>query len=96
MTLQEILEKRAAAGARYAAATGELHDALIELASIDAVLESDMSGHHELPVRTFFNLPQNLANLQHPIFAPADTVTCWRDEIAARRNGLLAKFKVTI
>jgi hypothetical protein len=95
MKLDELLETRAVAGERYASATGELHDALIELAAIDSALASSSSGHHELPVRTFFNLPQNLANLQHPIFAPANTVTCWRDEIAVRSNALLAAMEIS-
>jgi hypothetical protein len=94
MKIDELLEKRAAAGERYAAATGELHTALIELAALDAVLASDTSGHFERPVRTFFDVPQNLANLAHPKFAPADMTTCWRDQIAARRDELLAKFEV--
>ena len=94
MDLNELLEKRAAAGARYRNATDALHDSLIELAAIDAVLASDASGHSERPLRTFFDVPQNLGTLAHPIFAPADTVTCWRDEIAARRDELLGKFEV--
>jgi hypothetical protein len=69
---RELLETRAAAGERYAAATRELHG----------------------PVRTFFDVPQNLGTLAHPVFAPADTVTCWRDEIKSRRDELLAKFEV--
>ena len=95
MKLDGLLEKRAAAGARYAAATDELHDSLVELAAIDAVLESDASGHHERPLKTFFNLPQNLGTLAHPVFAPADTVTCWRDEIRDRTTALLGKFEVS-
>ena len=94
MKLDELLETRAAAGERYAAATGELHSALVELAAIDAVLLSDASGHHEHPLPTFFALPQNLGTLAHPLYAPADTVTCWRDEIKSRRDELLAKFEV--
>ena len=94
MTIDDILEKRAAAGERYRNATDELHDALVELAAVDAVLASDASGHHEQPVRTFFNLPQNLGTLAHPLYSPANTVTCWRDEIKVRRDELLAKFEV--
>jgi hypothetical protein len=90
MTLTELNEAHALAGSRYAAAAKELHKALIELAALDAVLESDASGHHERPVRTFFNLPQNLGTLAHPKFAPLDGITCWRDEIKARRDELLA------
>jgi hypothetical protein len=94
MKLDEILEKRASAGERYRNATGETHAALVELAALDAVLASDASGHHERPVRTFFDVPQNLGTLAHPVFAPANTVECWRDQIAARRDELLAKFEV--
>jgi hypothetical protein len=94
MKLDELLETRAAAGARYAAATDELHDACVELAALDEVLASDASGCSERPVRTFFNVPQNLGTLAHPVFAPADTVTCWRDQIKARRDELLNSFEV--
>ena len=94
MNLEELLEARSAAGERYRNATDEMHDALVELAAIDAVLASDASGHHERPVRTFFDAPQNLGTLAHPVFAPVDTLTCWRDQIKARRDELLAKFKV--
>jgi hypothetical protein len=66
-----------------------LHDSLIELAAVDAVLAN--RGEH---LRTFFDLPQNLSTLAHPVFAPADTVTCWRNEIKARTNELLAKIEV--
>jgi hypothetical protein len=93
MTLDELLKKRFTAGLEYTRATVELHDALIELAAIDAVLASDASGHHERPVRTFFDLPQNLGTLAHPLYAPADTVMCWRDEIKARRDELLARME---
>jgi hypothetical protein len=94
MKLDELLKTHAAAGARYTAATAELRAALIELAAIDAVLENDSSGHHERPVRTFFNVPQNLGTLAHPKFAPADILRDWRDEIKARRDELLHSFEV--
>ncbi len=87
MTFEELLKARTAAGERYRNVTKELHDSLIELAALDAVLDNSGAEH---PLRTFFDLPQNLGVLAHPTFAPADTVTCWRDEIAARRDELIA------
>jgi hypothetical protein len=96
MTLDELLEARAAAGARYAAATGELHEALVELASLDLVLMSDGSGHDgRVDMRTFFDLPQNLGTLAHPKFAPLDGITCWRDEIKARRDAILNSMEIS-
>jgi hypothetical protein len=91
MTLDEIMKKRFTAGLEYTRATVELHDALVELAALDAVLESESSGHHDRPVRTFFNLPQNLGTLAHPLYAPADTVMCWRDEIAGSLRLVLSR-----
>jgi hypothetical protein len=88
MKLGDLLKQRTTAGERYRNATDELHDALIELAALDAVLAN--RGEH---MRTFFDLPQNLGTLAHPVFAPANTIECWRDEIVARRNELLAHFK---
>jgi hypothetical protein len=94
MTLEKILETHAAAGSRYAAAAGELHDALIELSALDAVLMSEGSGHDgRIDMRTFFDVPQNLGTLAHPKFAPLDGITCWRDEIKARRDELLASLE---
>jgi hypothetical protein len=91
MTLEELLEAQAAAGQRYAAATNELHDSLIELSALDAVLMSEGSGHDgSIDMRTFFDVPQNLGTLAHPKFAPVDTIVCWRDQIKARRDELLA------
>lgn len=88
MNLDELQQSRIAAGARYKAATDELHDSLIELAALDAVLAN--RGEH---LRTFFDAPQNLSTLAHPTFAPADTVACWRDEIKVRTNELLRQIE---
>jgi hypothetical protein len=90
MVLDELLEAHAAAGERYRNATDETHAALVELTAIDAVLASDASGYHERPVRTFFDVPQNLGTLAHPKFSPIDPAICWRDEIKERRDELLA------
>jgi hypothetical protein len=49
MKLDELLETRAVAGERYASATGELHDALIELAAIDSALASSSSDTTSCP-----------------------------------------------
>ncbi|HEY8007172.1 MAG TPA: hypothetical protein VIE66_10355 [Methylocella sp.] len=86
MKLEDLLEQRTAAGERYRNATDELHVSLIELAALDAVLAN--RGEH---IRTFFDLPQNLGTLGHPTYAPADTVTCWRDEIKVRTTELLSE-----
>jgi hypothetical protein len=95
MKLDELLKNHAAAGARYAAATAALHESLVELASLDAVLASDTSGHHERPVRTFFDVPQNLGTLAHPKFAPADILRDWRDEIKFRRDAILNSMEIS-
>jgi hypothetical protein len=97
MTLQEILEKRAVAGARYAAATGELHDSLIELAALDEVLASSRAGFDGAPnVRTFVGMIQNLAQFSHPKFAVVDPAICWREEVKARRDAILAQIEETV
>jgi hypothetical protein len=93
MKLEDLLEQRTAAGARYKAATDELAAALIELGALDAALAARSVDPNENPLRTFFDLPQNLGTLAHQTYAPADTVTCWRDEIKARTNELLAQLR---
>lgn len=90
MNLDELNQSRIAAGARYRAATDELHVSLIELAALDGAV-ANKTGRVDIP--GFFNLPQNLGSLAHPEFAPADTVGCWRDQIVARLNELLAQFE---
>jgi hypothetical protein len=91
MDIKQLLDARDVAGARYTAAVAELHDSLIEIGGIDEALENRMiDGRNDF--RTFFNLPQNLGTLAHPVYAPLDAVTCWRDEIKARRDEILATF----
>jgi hypothetical protein len=90
MTLNELLSARDAAGQRYAAAVGQLQAALIELGGIDAALAAGAGGFDGGPdVRSFHDLPQNLGTLAHPVFAPADLLTDWNDEIKARRDELI-------
>jgi hypothetical protein len=89
MKLYELLEKRAAAGERYAAATGELHDVLIELAAPDfaAHRKTSLLAARDSQIR---RLPTpRRGTLAHPIFAPIDPAICWRDETKARRDELL-------
>jgi hypothetical protein len=91
MTLNELLASQTAAGARYRAATEELHDALVDLGGIDAALMNGTCDYAR-DVRSFHDLPQNLGRLAHPKYAQANLLADWNDEIAARRNAILAKF----
>ena len=75
MDLPTLLSARDTAGARYAKAVAEMHDALIDLGGIDEALEN-----RRVPLLTFFHLPQNLGTLAHPTFAPANTAVDWREK----------------
>jgi hypothetical protein len=89
MKLEELLETHTAAGERYTQAANELHLAFVELASLDEVC--GRSGYDGSPnVRTFVGMIQNLGPFMHPLFAPTDPAKCWREEVKARRDELLA------
>jgi hypothetical protein len=97
MTLDEILETHAAAGARYRNATDELRDSFVELAALDEVLASSRAGFDGAPnVRTFTGMIQNLAQFSHPKFAVVDPAICWREEVKGRRDAILAQIEETV
>jgi hypothetical protein len=82
MNLDELKSARATAGANYAAAVTQLHDALVELAAIDQIF-FNRTGES----RTFGQIPDAVA-FRHPEFAP-DISGHWQSDVATRRNAIL-------
>ncbi|MGJ0426975.1 hypothetical protein [Methylocystis sp.] len=94
MTLEELINARAIAGATYAAAIEQLHTAYVNLAAIDQALMNGGIGHDGAPdVRTFAELPQCQEKFAHPVFAPIAPAQCWRGEVTSRRDEILKGFE---
>lgn len=93
VNVTELLQRREIAGTRYAKALAELREARIDLAAIDATLESGNSGlpTHDRPVRSFHGEADSIPDAWlHPVYAPDGlgsintAVKTRRDEYTAR------------
>jgi hypothetical protein len=88
MNIRDLKDAHAAAGVTYAGAIERLRAAFVELAALELALISQNGGRPDA-APTFGQLPQNPGPFEHPIFAKVNPATCWRDQVAARRESLL-------
>jgi hypothetical protein len=77
VNIEELKSARATAGAAYAAAVTQFHDALIELAAIDQLLSATTGGSS-----TFGPLPDPV-QFRHPEFA-SNVSGHWQTDVANR------------
>jgi hypothetical protein len=89
ISLADLLAKREAAGARYAAAVAEFREALVDLAALDGALK----GKTVDDIRSFGNFPDVLS-LRHPVYA-ADESGHLQSEATERRNRYLSELEGT-
>ena len=90
-TVEDLKAQRAAAGARYAAAVAELHDAFVDLAALDRALSNARALGEEQ--RTFFGgLGADFQSvLRHPVYAPVIGLgRNWNDAIREQTETYLA------
>lgn len=77
MNLDQLKSARATAGANYAAAVQQFHDALVKLGALDQIL-FNLAGES----LTFGQIPDAVA-FRHPVYAP-DLGGHWQTDIADR------------
>jgi hypothetical protein len=88
-TLEGLLIQRDTAGARYAAAVQELHDAYVDLAGLDIALANSSVGGglvHGFPPDSLAALPEIL---RHQSYATGAALPDWRDTVRARGDQLV-------
>jgi hypothetical protein len=94
-TLVELEAERAAAGAAYVKAIGELRIAFVRLAAIDRTLQNAHVAATD--VRTFhpnrIRLAEALRSFQHAEFYPHLTVNQWNDPIVPISDAQINNFK---
>jgi hypothetical protein len=84
--ISDLRATRDAAGARFAAAVDELHQAFVDLAALDRTLANGNVGAEQLQT---LGHPPDLWSLAHPKYAPYQAAN-WNDEIAAKRDRYIA------
>lgn len=92
-TVSQYSAQRATAGTRYQNAVAELHDAYVQLAALDAVLDNKRAGGLGIPTQTFKgDVDQRLPEiLKHPVYLPAGfNNPRWTDEVRQQLDAYLA------
>jgi hypothetical protein len=90
MTLRELIDSRAAAGARYAAAVMEFREALVSLCAIEQSLSNSLVGHAADQPGFAGDYP-DLVTMRHAVYAPSIGGNL-ADDIKARLQEILNAF----